>query len=185
MVTPAQRLTGPDTVVTLPPGGHTDWEVELVVIIGHRAEHVTEEQAWGHVAGLSVGQDISERISQLAGPAPQFSFGKSFPGFCPIGPWLVTPPASAERLPPAFAEVEDRRMVVWRTEKLICDLHWGFCAYYDLAADPGERRNLAAEPGQQGRIRDLHARMEAWFARYVTPAHDGLRARLDVGAGAW
>jgi 2-keto-4-pentenoate hydratase/2-oxohepta-3-ene-1,7-dioic acid hydratase in catechol pathway len=37
-----------------------------------------------------VGQDLSERISQLAGPAPQFSLGKSFAGFGPIGPWLVS-----------------------------------------------------------------------------------------------
>lgn len=93
----ATCLSGPDTTVTLPPGGHTDWEVELVVIIGRRAERVTEDQAWNHVAGLSVGQDISERISQLAGPAPQFSFGKSFPGFGPVGPWLVTPDEVANR----------------------------------------------------------------------------------------
>lgn len=84
-------LTGPDTVVTLPADGRTDWEVELVVIIGRRAERVSARQAWSHVAGLSVGQDLSERVSQLAGPAPQFSFGKSFPGFGPVGPWLVTP----------------------------------------------------------------------------------------------
>jgi 2-keto-4-pentenoate hydratase/2-oxohepta-3-ene-1,7-dioic acid hydratase in catechol pathway len=43
------------------------------------------------VAGLTVGQDISERITQLSGPAPQFSLGKSLPGFTPMGPWLVTP----------------------------------------------------------------------------------------------
>jgi 2-keto-4-pentenoate hydratase/2-oxohepta-3-ene-1,7-dioic acid hydratase in catechol pathway len=37
------------------------------------------------------GQDVSERVTQLAGPAPQFSLGKSFPGFAPTGPWVVTP----------------------------------------------------------------------------------------------
>ncbi|MEU1667589.1 fumarylacetoacetate hydrolase family protein [Streptomyces sparsogenes] len=84
-------VSGPVTEVHLPPGGHTDWEVELVAIIGSRAQKVTESDAWSHVAGLTVGQDISERIVQLAGPAPQFSLGKSFPGFAPIGPWLVTP----------------------------------------------------------------------------------------------
>jgi 2-keto-4-pentenoate hydratase/2-oxohepta-3-ene-1,7-dioic acid hydratase in catechol pathway len=42
------------------------------------------------VAGLTVGQDISERILQTEGPAPQFSMGKSFPGFAPMGPWVVT-----------------------------------------------------------------------------------------------
>ncbi|MFJ8861552.1 fumarylacetoacetate hydrolase family protein [Streptomyces sp. NPDC102451] len=84
-------ISGPVTEVALPPGGHTDWEVELVAVIGARAEKVTEADAWSHVAGLAVGQDISERIVQLAGPAPQFSLGKSYPGFAPIGPWLVSP----------------------------------------------------------------------------------------------
>lgn len=92
----ATSITGPVTDVALPPGGHTDWEVELVVVIGARAQGVAEEDAWGHVAGLAAGQDLSERITQLAGPAPQFSLGKSFPGFAPIGPWLVTPDEFAD-----------------------------------------------------------------------------------------
>ena len=83
-------FSGPNTVVELPPGGNTDWEVELVVVIGKQARRVSEADAWSHVAGLTVGQDISERVSQLAGPVPQFSLGKSFPGFAPTGPWLVT-----------------------------------------------------------------------------------------------
>jgi 2-keto-4-pentenoate hydratase/2-oxohepta-3-ene-1,7-dioic acid hydratase in catechol pathway len=87
----ASSITGPVTTVRLPPGGHTDWEIELVVVIGARADQVAEPDAWRHVAGLTVGQDLSERISQLAGPAPQFSLGKSLPGFTPMGPCLVTP----------------------------------------------------------------------------------------------
>jgi 2,4-didehydro-3-deoxy-L-rhamnonate hydrolase len=84
-------LTGPVTEVELPDGGHTDWEVELVVVIGRRAFRIGPDEAWAHVAGLTVGQDISERILQTAGPSPQFSMGKSLPGFGPTGPWLVTP----------------------------------------------------------------------------------------------
>lgn len=84
-------LTGPDTQVVLPEGGNTDWEVELVAVIGKEAFNVSAPNAWEHVAGLSIGQDISERVSQLRGPAPQFGLGKSFPGFAPVGPWLVTP----------------------------------------------------------------------------------------------
>jgi 2-keto-4-pentenoate hydratase/2-oxohepta-3-ene-1,7-dioic acid hydratase in catechol pathway len=84
-------LAGPDEVVTLPRDGHTDWEVELVAVIGRAARHVGPDQAWSHVAGVTVGQDLSERISQMAGPAPQFSLGKSLPRFAPTGPWLVTP----------------------------------------------------------------------------------------------
>lgn len=93
----ASCLTGPDSVVTLPSGGHTDWEVELVVVMGHAARNVSETDAWDHVAGLTAGQDISERITQAAGPSPQFSLGKSFPGFAPVGPWLVTPDAVPDK----------------------------------------------------------------------------------------
>jgi 2-keto-4-pentenoate hydratase/2-oxohepta-3-ene-1,7-dioic acid hydratase in catechol pathway len=87
----ASCMNGPRGDIVLPPGGHTDWEVELVAVIGRPAHHVSEKEGWSHIAGLAVGQDVSERISQLAGPSPQFSMGKSFPGFGPIGPWLVTP----------------------------------------------------------------------------------------------
>lgn len=83
-------ITGPHGEIELPPGGHTDWEVELVAVIGTTARHVAEADAWGHVAGLTAGQDISERITQMASAPPQFSMGKSFPRFGPTGPWLVT-----------------------------------------------------------------------------------------------
>lgn len=82
-------LSGPVTTVALPEG-NVDWEVELVAVIGRRAERVAAADAWSHVAGLTVGQDLSERVGQLAGPAPQFSLGKSHPGFAPTGPWIVT-----------------------------------------------------------------------------------------------
>jgi 2,4-diketo-3-deoxy-L-fuconate hydrolase len=87
----ASCLTGPVGDVVLPAGGHTDWEVELVVAIGRTARNVSEADAWDHVAGLTVGQDLSERIGQMSGPSPQFSLAKSLPGFGPTGPWLVTP----------------------------------------------------------------------------------------------
>ncbi|OIJ64954.1 fumarylacetoacetate hydrolase family protein [Streptomyces mangrovisoli] len=83
-------IAGPDTTVVLPPG-RVDWEVELVAVIGRETYRVSEADAWQAVAGLTVGQDLSERVSQLRGTPPQFSLGKSFPGFGPIGPLLVTP----------------------------------------------------------------------------------------------
>lgn len=89
-------IVGPDAVVVLPEG-HVDWEVELVVVIGTHAHKVDRQSAWDHVAGLTIGQDISERITQMQGSAPQFSLGKSFPGFGPTGPWLVTPDEFADR----------------------------------------------------------------------------------------
>jgi 2-keto-4-pentenoate hydratase/2-oxohepta-3-ene-1,7-dioic acid hydratase in catechol pathway len=84
-------VTGARAQVVLPAGGHTDWEVELVVVIGETAHRAAAANAWQHVAGLAVGQDLSERILQMASSPPQFSLGKSYPGFGPIGPWLVTP----------------------------------------------------------------------------------------------
>jgi 2,4-diketo-3-deoxy-L-fuconate hydrolase len=89
-------LSGPVTEVVL-PGAAVDWEVELVVAIGATARQVPTGQAWDFVAGLTVGQDISERDVQRQGPAPQFCLAKSFPGFSPTGPALVT-----------VDEVEDR-----------------------------------------------------------------------------
>jgi 2-keto-4-pentenoate hydratase/2-oxohepta-3-ene-1,7-dioic acid hydratase in catechol pathway len=83
-------LSGPVTTVVLPEGGKVDWEVELVAVIGRRAQNVTAVDAWSYVAGLTAGQDLSERVTQLTGPSPQFSLGKSYPGFAPMGPWLVT-----------------------------------------------------------------------------------------------
>ncbi|WP_077488839.1 fumarylacetoacetate hydrolase family protein [Sinomonas mesophila] len=86
----ASSLTGPYGTIALPPGT-VDWEVELVVVLGRGGRNIPAETAWDHVAGLSVGQDLSERTMQSAGPAPQYSLAKSFPGFGPIGPFLVTP----------------------------------------------------------------------------------------------
>ncbi len=71
-------------------GDTVDWEVELVVVIGRRAERVAEADGWHHVAGVAVGQDLSDRTLQFAAGG-QFSLGKSHRGFGPIGPWLVTP----------------------------------------------------------------------------------------------
>jgi 2,4-diketo-3-deoxy-L-fuconate hydrolase len=71
-------------------GTSVDWEVELVVVIGPGADRVAEADAWGHVAGLTVGQDISDRQLQFAA-GMQFSLGKSRRGYGPMGPWLVTP----------------------------------------------------------------------------------------------
>ena len=86
----ASSITGPYGEIGLPEGGNTDWEVEVVAVIGKEGHRIAEAEAWDHVAGLSVGQDLSERILQFVGQAPQFGFAKSYPGFAPIGPWLVT-----------------------------------------------------------------------------------------------
>ncbi|MFI6317387.1 fumarylacetoacetate hydrolase family protein [Nonomuraea sp. NPDC050556] len=114
-------LTGQDAVVALPAGGLTDWEVELVVVIGRRAHQVDTADAWQYVAGLTAGQDLSERITQLSPPQPhQFSLGKSFPGFGPTGPWLVTADEFAD---PGDLEIscflDGERMQHARTSQMI------------------------------------------------------------------
>jgi 2-keto-4-pentenoate hydratase/2-oxohepta-3-ene-1,7-dioic acid hydratase in catechol pathway len=84
-------LTGPFDDIPL-ASATADWEVELVVVLGLRADHVAESDAWAHVAGVTVGQDISDRHLQFAA-GNQFSLGKSRPGYGPLGPWVVTPDA--------------------------------------------------------------------------------------------
>jgi 2,4-diketo-3-deoxy-L-fuconate hydrolase len=86
----ASSFTGPVGDITL-SAGNVDWEVELVVVLGRAAHRVSAADAWSHVAGLTVGQDVSDREVQFAAAPPQFGLGKSFPGFSPVGPVLVTP----------------------------------------------------------------------------------------------
>ncbi len=87
----ASSITGPYGDIVMPPGS-VDWEAELVAVVGRRAENVPTAQGWDYVAGVTVGQDLSERNLQIKPPAPQqFSLAKSYPGFAPLGPALVTP----------------------------------------------------------------------------------------------
>ncbi len=82
-------LVGPaDDVVLV--GDHTDYEVELVAVVGRRCRNVAESEAWSVLAGVTVGQDVSERDLQMASRPPQFSLGKSHDTFGPIGPAVVS-----------------------------------------------------------------------------------------------
>jgi 2-keto-4-pentenoate hydratase/2-oxohepta-3-ene-1,7-dioic acid hydratase in catechol pathway len=115
-------LTGPEATVVL-PSDFVDWEVELVVVIGKRGENVTREDAFDHVAGFTVGQDLSERHVQAEGTKPQFSLGKSYRGFGPTGPWVVTLDELAD---PTDLEigcsVADEQLQRSRTSRLIYDI---------------------------------------------------------------
>jgi 2,4-didehydro-3-deoxy-L-rhamnonate hydrolase len=82
-------VAGPDVDVEL-PGPTVDWEAELVVVIGAGGRHIPLSEARSHVAGFTVGQDLSERTVQWQGQPAQFSMGKSFENFAPIGPVIVT-----------------------------------------------------------------------------------------------
>jgi arylsulfatase A-like enzyme len=84
-----------------------------------------------------------------------------------LGPWLASPPAPDERLPPVFAEVEDKRMVVLGPEKLICDVTKDYCSYFDLRSDAREQRDLADR--SPDRVALLRGHLDRWLgqqARY-------------------
>ena len=85
----ASSVAGPDIEVDL-PGETVDWEAELVVVIGTGGRRIPRESALDHVAGYTVGQDLSERTVQWQGEPAQFSIGKSFENFAPTGPVIVT-----------------------------------------------------------------------------------------------
>src|SRR6195952_1883289 len=89
-------IVGPVAEVALPIG-NVDWEIEVVAVVGRGGFAIPRERAWDAIAGLTLGQDLSERVAQLAGPSPQFSLAKSHPGFGPTGPLLLTPDEFEER----------------------------------------------------------------------------------------
>jgi len=83
-------ITGPNDDVKLPKGSRKgDWEVELAFVIGKKAQSVAEGDALSYVAGYLICNDVSEREWQLE-HGSQWSKGKSFDTFAPLGPWLVT-----------------------------------------------------------------------------------------------
>lgn len=83
-------IAGPNDEVTLPEGSvEGDWEVELGFVVGRTASLVAPADALSHVAGYLLANDVSEREWQ-AKRNGQWGKGKSFPGFGPLGPWLVT-----------------------------------------------------------------------------------------------
>ena len=85
-------ISGPNDNVMVPKDStQLDWEVELVIVIGRKAQYVSEKDALRYVAGYCVGNDVSEREFQLKKSASQWSKGKGCDTFGPLGPWLVTP----------------------------------------------------------------------------------------------
>jgi 2-keto-4-pentenoate hydratase/2-oxohepta-3-ene-1,7-dioic acid hydratase in catechol pathway len=67
-----------------------DWEGELTVVIGRKGKYISPENAGGYILGYMCGQDLSERYWQFETNDKQFTKGKSFDNFAPLGPFLVT-----------------------------------------------------------------------------------------------
>lgn len=116
-------LSGPFDDIALPPGStKTDWEVELAIVIGKDADNVSRSDAMSHIAGFTIMNDVSERAWQLEGTG-QWTKGKSYKGFAPLGPWLVTP----DEIPDVhnlkiWLEVEGERMQDGNTKTMIFDV---------------------------------------------------------------
>jgi 2-keto-4-pentenoate hydratase/2-oxohepta-3-ene-1,7-dioic acid hydratase in catechol pathway len=94
-------IVGPNDNIMLPPEStHTDWEVELGVVVGRTARFVDAKDALRYVAGYCVVNDVSEREYQMKRSATQWSKGKGCDTFGPIGPWLVTADVITTGTPP-------------------------------------------------------------------------------------
>jgi ureidoglycolate lyase len=113
-------LTGPNDTVTLPKGSKkSDWEVELAFVIGKTARSVSESTALDYVAGYTICNDVSEREWQLE-HGSQWSKGKSFDTFAPVGPCIVTKDEIADPHNLAmWLEVNGKRMQTGNTNTMI------------------------------------------------------------------
>jgi len=82
-------ITGPETDVLLPPDAtQPDYEAELAVVIGRGGHRIAAANWEQHVFGYTIVNDVSARGVQLA--TSQWTLGKSYPTFTPMGPWIVT-----------------------------------------------------------------------------------------------
>jgi 2,4-diketo-3-deoxy-L-fuconate hydrolase len=91
-------VTGPFDPIVVPAGRDmVDYETEVVIVFGRVAKGVGEAEAWDHLAGVTGGQDISDRGEQFRPPVKQFTIAKTYDTFGPIGPYLVTPDELADR----------------------------------------------------------------------------------------
>ena len=116
-------ISGPNDDVIQPKNStKLDWEIELGIVIGSKAQYVSEADALKHVAGYCVVNDVSERAFQLGRPGGQWDKGKGFDTAGPIGPWLVTTDEITN--PQAldmWLDVNSKRMQTGNTRTMIFD----------------------------------------------------------------
>ena len=112
-------LAGPTADIPL-TSNRVDWETELVVVIGRAGKRVAARDALSHVAGYTIGQDISDRRQQFSDKPPQFCLGKSAAAFGPIGPAVVTLDGFSNPLDLAIScDIGNERMQASRTANMI------------------------------------------------------------------
>ena len=119
-------VQGPDAPILLPRGVECekpDYECELAVVIGRDAKHVAPERALDHVFGYTCANDVSARDWQLERGGGQWSYGKSFDTFCPLGPVVVTRDEIADPNDLAIrTELNGVTVQDWRTDDMIFDV---------------------------------------------------------------
>ncbi|MEZ5165116.1 MAG: fumarylacetoacetate hydrolase family protein [Acidimicrobiales bacterium] len=115
-------IVGPHADIEMRSDG-VDYEGELVAVIGRGGSDIAVEDAWSHVGGLTIGQDISDRPAQFMAKPAHFDLGKSFDTFGPLGPVLVSPDLFADPDDLAIRTlVDDEIRQDDRTSKLIFDV---------------------------------------------------------------
>ena len=142
-------LTGPNDTVVLPRGSKKgDWEVELAFVIGKTARDVAEADALDYVAGYTICNDVSEREWQLE-HGSQWSKGKSFDTFAPVGPCLVTRDEIADPHNLAmWLEVNGKRMQTGNTNTMIFGVQklLSYLSYF-VTLMPGDIVSTGTPPG--------------------------------------
>jgi ureidoglycolate lyase len=142
-------IIGPNDDVLLPAGSKKgDWEVELAFVIGKTARNVSESNALEHVAGYTICNDVSEREWQLE-HGSQWSKGKSFDTFAPIGPWLVTKDEikNPHNLPMSL-DLNGKRMQTGNTNTMIFGIEKliSYLSYF-VTLNPGDIVSTGTPPG--------------------------------------
>ena len=132
-------LAGPTSTVEL-ASDTTDYEAELVLVVGTTARNVAAADGWDVVAGVMAGQDVSDRGLQNAGQRPQFTLGKSHDTYGPTGPYVVSTDLLADRdALPIRCEVNGEERQRYTTASLLFDVR-ALIAYLSaqLTLRPGD-----------------------------------------------
>ncbi len=142
-------LIGPNDNVVLPKGSKKgDWEVELAFVIGKTARNVSESDALDYVAGYTICNDVSEREWQLE-HGSQWSKGKSFDTFAPVGPYLATKDEITDPHNLAmWLEVNGKRMQTGNTNTMIFGVQklLSYLSYF-VTLMPGDIISTGTPPG--------------------------------------
>jgi len=116
-------ICGPDDDIIIPKASQkTDWEVELGIVIGTKAQYVSEADAAKHIAGYCLVDDVSEREFQIE-RGGNWSKGKSADTFAPIGPYLVTTDEIDPQNLDLFCEVNGERLQNGSTRNMIFSVY--------------------------------------------------------------